>query len=175
MEIGKRKEKELLRIKYEKRIRKRRCVPSDNGDECVLCQSLNIPCSLSQNYSEQDVPAAPLKRDFSGVAKQLVDREKPLNGISASSTFSSPAQVLRSVKPQSPQPLRSPLVTTPAVLIELVSLYFRFVHNIAHTLFHEASFIRRLNEGRASMLHVHAICALAARYFSLPLLLWTTC
>lgn len=59
-------------------------------------------------------------------------------------------------------------MTTPVVLLELVSLYFRFVHNVAHTLFHEASFIRRFNEGRASLLHVHAMCALSARYLFLP-------
>lgn len=99
------------------------------------------------------------------VAKQLPDRERSFNGVSAA--FSPSSHVLRSVRPQpQPQPPRSsPLVTTPVVLAELVSLYFRFVHNIAHTLFHEASFIRRLNEGRAPMLHVHAMCALAARYF----------
>lgn len=100
------------------------------------------------------------------VAKQLPDRERSLNGVSATA-FSPSSQMLRSVRPQpQPQPPRSsPLVTTPVVIAELVSLYFRFVHNIAHTLFHEASFIRRLNEGRAPMLHVHAMCALAARYF----------
>lgn len=77
----------------------------------------------------------------------------------APASFSFPtSHALRPVKP-----LKSPLVTTPAVLLELVSLYFRFVHNVAHTLFHEASFIRRFNEGRASLLHVHAMCALSAR------------
>ncbi|ODM14251.1 hypothetical protein SI65_08402 [Aspergillus cristatus] len=150
------------------RVRKRRCVPSDNGDECVLCQSLSIPCSLSQNYTEPEGPV--LKRDFQGTPRQLAEREKPLNGASLSSfpataataapsSFAFSSHALRPVKPQ-----RSPLVTTPVVLLELVSLYFRFVHNIAHTLFHEASFIRRFNEGRASLLHVHAMCALSARY-----------
>lgn len=113
-----------------------------------------------------------MKRDFQGTPRQLAEREKPLNGASLSSfpaaaaataapsSFAFTSHALRPAKPQ-----RSPLVTTPTVLLELVSLYFRFVHNVAHTLFHEASFIRRFNEGRASLLHVHAMCALSARYF----------
>lgn len=131
----------------------------------MLCQSLSIPCSLSQNYTETDVPI-PSKRDVQHqafmVSKQLPDRDRPLNGFSAGAA--SP-HVLRSVRPQpQPKPPRqSPLVTAPVVVSELVALYFRFVHNTAHTLFHEASFIRRLNEGRAPMLHIHAMCALAAR------------
>jgi hypothetical protein len=58
------------------------------------------------------------------------------------------------------------LLATPALFLELVSLYFRSIHNVAHTLFHEASFMRLLNEGRASLMHVHAMCALVARYVS---------
>lgn len=111
----------------------------------------------------------PSKRDVQHqafmVAKQLPDRDRPLNGFSAGTGFSASSHVLRSVRPQpQPKPPRqSPLVTAPVVVSELVALYFRFVHNTAHTLFHEASFIRRLNEGRAPTLHVHAMCALAAR------------
>lgn len=56
------------------------------------------------------------------------------------------------------------LLATPALFLELVTLYFRSIHNVAHTLFHEASFMRLLNEGRASLMHVHAMCALVARF-----------
>lgn len=55
------------------------------------------------------------------------------------------------------------LLATPALFLELVTLYCRSIHNVAHTLFHEASFMRLLNEGRASLMHVHAMCALVAR------------
>ncbi|OOQ85328.1 putative C6 transcription factor [Penicillium brasilianum] len=50
------------------------------------------------------------------------------------------------------------------LVLELVPLYFQYVHNIAHTIFHEPSFMDRLREGKASMTHVYAMCALAARY-----------
>ncbi|PLB50586.1 hypothetical protein P170DRAFT_381458 [Aspergillus steynii IBT 23096] len=60
---------------------------------------------------------------------------------------------------------RSPSVDrSRELLYELVPLYFRFIHNIAHTMFHVPSFMRRLNEGKAFMVHIHAMCALAARY-----------
>jgi hypothetical protein len=57
------------------------------------------------------------------------------------------------------------------VLLELVPLYFQYVHNIAHTIFHEPSFLHRLQEGKASMTHVYAMCALAARLVSF-ILFW---
>ena len=50
------------------------------------------------------------------------------------------------------------------VLHELVRLYFRHIHNIAHTMFHELSFMHHMKEGTASMKHVYGMCALAARY-----------
>lgn len=49
------------------------------------------------------------------------------------------------------------------LFLELVPLYFHYIHNIAHTIFHEPSFMRRLKDGSASMIHVYAMCALAAR------------
>lgn len=52
------------------------------------------------------------------------------------------------------------------LVLELVPLYFQYVHNIAHTIFHEPSFMDRLQEGKASMTHVYAMCALAARWVS---------
>lgn len=44
------------------------------------------------------------------------------------------------------------------LFLELVPLYFHYIHNIAHTIFHEPSFMRRLQDGRVSMIHVYAVC-----------------
>lgn len=49
---------------------------------------------------------------------------------------------------------------------ELVPLYFHYSRNIAHTIFHEPGFMRRLQDGRAFMIHVYAMCALTARYLT---------
>ncbi|KAL4808031.1 hypothetical protein BDV18DRAFT_158150 [Aspergillus unguis] len=54
------------------------------------------------------------------------------------------------------------------IWVELVHLYFRFIHDIPHTIFHEPTFFRRLNEGSANMIHVYAMCALAARFSNNP-------
>lgn len=52
------------------------------------------------------------------------------------------------------------------LLLELVPLYFQYVHNIAHTIFHEPSFMKRLQQGKAPLMQVYAMCALAARWVS---------
>ncbi|KAI9924929.1 hypothetical protein MW887_006335 [Aspergillus wentii] len=62
------------------------------------------------------------------------------------------------------EPPRVEIVLTNELALELVSIYFRYIHNVAHTLFHEASFMMRLKQGRAFMVHVYAMCALAARF-----------
>ncbi|KAL4954715.1 hypothetical protein BDW69DRAFT_162660 [Aspergillus filifer] len=48
--------------------------------------------------------------------------------------------------------------------IELVSLYFHYIHDIPHTIFHEPTFMRRIYDGTAPMVHIYAMCALAARF-----------
>ncbi|KAF3386150.1 hypothetical protein F1880_000593 [Penicillium rolfsii] len=50
------------------------------------------------------------------------------------------------------------------VLPKLAVLYFRFIHNVMNTIFHSASFMRRLSEGSAPKIVVFSICALSARY-----------
>ncbi|KAF5639660.1 alpha-glucosidase (maltase) [Fusarium sp. NRRL 52700] len=48
----------------------------------------------------------------------------------------------------------------------LVDIYFDLIHDKDHTLFHRPSFIRAQREGRAEMMHVFAMMALAARFAS---------
>ncbi|KAE8375135.1 hypothetical protein BDV26DRAFT_283711 [Aspergillus bertholletiae] len=70
--------------------------------------------------------------------------------------------------PPSRGPDFSEALQTHEVLHELVGLYFRHIHNIAHTMFHEPSFMQRMKEGTASMKHVYGMCALAARFSKNP-------
>ncbi|KAL2862816.1 putative C6 transcription factor [Aspergillus lucknowensis] len=49
-----------------------------------------------------------------------------------------------------------PLVSQ-EVCVELVHIYFRYIHDIPHTIFHEPSFLRRLNEGTAPTIHIYAM------------------
>ncbi|KAB8276801.1 hypothetical protein BDV30DRAFT_224126 [Aspergillus minisclerotigenes] len=71
--------------------------------------------------------------------------------------------------PLSWEPDFSEALKTHEVLHELVGLYFRHIHNIAHTMFHEPSFMHHMREGTASMKHVYGMCALAARFSKNPI------
>ncbi|GFF29083.1 uncharacterized transcriptional regulatory protein C1327.01c [Aspergillus udagawae] len=144
------------------RVRKRRCVPAgDKYNNCELCLSLAIPCSLS---TEPGVFAAATNGSAAvshhPVAEKLPAPEPPRAQIK-------PVRRIQELPPVEPL-LDLYLLATPALFLELVSLYFRSIHNVAHTLFHEASFMRLLNEGRASLMHVHAMCALVARFSKNP-------
>ncbi|EKV19029.1 C6 transcription factor, putative [Penicillium digitatum PHI26] len=58
--------------------------------------------------------------------------------------------------------------TSREVFYDLVVLRFRFTHNVIHTRIHEARFVHQLNEGTASIMHVYAVYALAARFSDKP-------
>ncbi|CAG7944798.1 unnamed protein product [Penicillium olsonii] len=100
------------------RVRKRRCVPVEDGRGCRLCKSLSTPC-----------PNEP------------IEATGPSTGLK-----------------------KTDFRTKREIYHDLVPLYFRYIHNVAHTMIHEASFRHRLQNGRASMLQVYAMCALAARF-----------
>ncbi|KAJ5313056.1 hypothetical protein N7508_003886 [Penicillium antarcticum] len=51
---------------------------------------------------------------------------------------------------------------------ELTPLYFRYIHNVAHTMFHEANFMHRLYESKAPPILVYAMYSLAARFSNHP-------
>ncbi|KAL2840423.1 hypothetical protein BJY01DRAFT_218545 [Aspergillus pseudoustus] len=123
------------------RTRKRRCIPTIIGEACQLCNSLSIPCTLS-------------------VARHPTTVSKPDGRIEPSPGPHQP-----------PAALEGPLgvLASREVCVELVQIYFRFIHDIPHTIFHEPSFLRRLNDGTASTIHIYAMCALAARFSNNPI------
>jgi hypothetical protein len=51
---------------------------------------------------------------------------------------------------------------------ELTPFYFRYIHNVAHTMIHEASFMHQLHEGKAPPILVYAMYTLAARFSNHP-------
>ncbi|KAL4874357.1 hypothetical protein BJY04DRAFT_212139 [Aspergillus karnatakaensis] len=48
-------------------------------------------------------------------------------------------------------------LASPELCVELVHIYFRFIHDIPHTIFHEPTFMSRLEDGTAPTIHVYAI------------------
>ncbi|KAL4972417.1 hypothetical protein BDW66DRAFT_162904 [Aspergillus desertorum] len=117
------------------RSRKRRCIPIPNGDGCQLCHETAKPCSLRIASSFERVNIGGRDRSFDG--------KGPVNG-----PLNLPSNV-------SDAPLGG--LASQEICFELVQLYFRFIHDIAHTIFHEPTFLRRLYDGTAPMIQVYAI------------------
>ncbi|KAL4983693.1 hypothetical protein BDW68DRAFT_194215 [Aspergillus falconensis] len=113
------------------RSRKRRCIPTPNGDGCQLCHETAKPCSLR-------IASRP-ERVNNGGRYWSTGGNGPLN---------LPFNV-------SEVPLGG--LASREIWVELVHLYFRFIHDIAHTVFHEPTFLRRLYDGTAPMIQVYAI------------------
>ncbi|KAJ0415365.1 hypothetical protein BJY00DRAFT_266062 [Aspergillus carlsbadensis] len=122
------------------RTRKRRCIPTTRGEACQLCHSLSIPCTLSL-----DPRPSVLNNHGGRIGSTPSPRQPPV-------ALEGPLEVLASRD----------------LCVELVQTYFRFIHDIPHTIFHEPSFLRRLNDGTAPTVHVYAMCALAARFSNNP-------
>ncbi|KAL5344027.1 hypothetical protein BJX70DRAFT_352417 [Aspergillus crustosus] len=121
------------------RSRKRRCIPTADGDSCQLCRSLFKSCSLS-----------PVARSNKGAVHGALRPTAESPRLSGSSED------------------RLGALASPGLCADLVHLYFRFIHNIPHTIFHEPTFLRRLDDSTAPTVHVYAMCALAARFSSNP-------
>ncbi|RDW58946.1 putative C6 transcription factor [Aspergillus mulundensis] len=132
------------------RSRKRRCIPNPNGDGCQLCYEIAKPCSLS-------IASRPERINNGG-------EHLPTGGTGLSSF---PLDLPSQVSPIVPETPLGELASR-ELCAELVQLYFRFIHDIAHTIFHEPTFLRRLYDGTAPMIQVYAMCGLAARFSSNP-------
>ncbi|KAL4738790.1 hypothetical protein BDV11DRAFT_188892 [Aspergillus similis] len=128
------------------RSRKRRCIPNPNGDGCRLCHETGKPCSLRI--------LSRFERTDNGGWYRSIGGNGPLN---------LPSNVCEAPE----APLGG--LASPDIWVELVQLYFRFIHDIAHTIFHEPSFLCRFYDGTAPMVQVYAMCALAARFSSNPI------
>ncbi|KAL5358334.1 hypothetical protein BJX96DRAFT_39710 [Aspergillus floccosus] len=126
------------------RVRKRRCVPAISGNACRLCQTLSVPCSLDTEY-DPVFPRRGMHQDQS----------------TASTTPISIVKQIRSDERQDPVEL---FRRSRDLQAELVSLYFRFIHNVAHTLFHEIRFMRSVHAEKEPTLLVYFMSALSARY-----------
>ncbi|KAE8151848.1 hypothetical protein BDV25DRAFT_152054 [Aspergillus avenaceus] len=123
------------------RTRKKRCIPSSEGYGCRLCHSLSVRCTLVR-----DPGPAKVTRGLSPVKRPPRANNSSIGPLLSEET-GNPA-----------------LLATHEALLEMVQLYFSRIHNIAHTMFHEPSFLKLLDEGKASMKLAYAMCALSARY-----------
>ncbi|KAL6238323.1 hypothetical protein BDW75DRAFT_201524 [Aspergillus navahoensis] len=125
------------------RSRKRRCIPILNGYGCQLCHETATSCSLKVASRPGRVSNGERYRSTGGngpLNLPVAMPDAPLGGLASREIW-----------------------------VELVQLYFRFIHDIAHTIFHEPTYLLRLYNGTAPMTQIYAMCALAARFSSNPI------
>jgi len=57
----------------------------------------------------------------------------------------------------------------PSICLELVNLYFDFIHDQFHSLFHKPSLVEDVKKGEVSPVILLAMMALSARSLSIPI------
>jgi hypothetical protein len=122
------------------RIRKRKCLtnPSDEDGNCQLCKQQSIPCSLTRRIRQ---------------TRPIVCADDQLSPATTSCATASCVPSDGPVLPIPPRP----------VLGELVELYFRFMHDGPHTLFHEPTFLSRLAQNMVPSFLLLAMISLSSR------------
>ncbi|KAL2759326.1 hypothetical protein ACRALDRAFT_2094899, partial [Sodiomyces alcalophilus JCM 7366] len=126
------------------RTRRRKCEVPVPGAQCVYCATQNISCSRAGSTTASAVPAP-----SAAPPAQHVQHAQ----IAPKSHAISPAAV----------------VQDKALCFELVELYFKYIHDQLHSLFHRPSFMLDLHEGTAPLILVYGMLALSARFSSNPI------
>lgn len=112
------------------------------GGQCTYCATQNIACSRAGSIIQpKAVPVSPLS-------------------IATPTTPSVTEIIVAS--PPGITPFAA--VSDKALCFELVELYFKYIHDCLHSLFHRPSFMLDLHEGTAPLALVYGMMALSARY-----------
>jgi hypothetical protein len=104
---------------------------------CTYCSERGIQCTRDSSSNSQ--PAVPSNNSL--VSNSLLPRIIPSQAV---------AQASNSLPP-------------PSVCLELVNLYFDFIHDQFHSLFHKLSVLEDVKQGHASTVILLAMMALSAR------------
>ncbi|CZR68016.1 uncharacterized protein PAC_17915 [Phialocephala subalpina] len=124
------------------RVRKRKCIPipTDESGCCQLCKDQPVPCSLTTSYVKN---------------RRIVRSDDRLSPVTAGNVVAN-----------SPSSADDPssLIPPKSVLVELVDLYFRLIHDGPHTLFHEPTFLSNLSSKSVPISLLLAVIALSARF-----------
>ncbi|KAB8205103.1 fungal-specific transcription factor domain-containing protein [Aspergillus parasiticus] len=120
------------------RQRRRRCEVRTQGFPCVYCFDRGLSCTISDTPTKSD--------------SQLEHHYTP-ESIDTASTAGC-GLIQKGNGFSTPQSLCS----------ELTQLYFDYVHDQLHTLFHQPSFMKDLSEGKVTPILIYGIMALSARF-----------
>lgn len=118
--------------------RRRRCEIRAPGAPCIYCYDRRLSCTSSE-------PSKML---------ELNDSARFLN-YQPSFDIPTPIDISRKGKAHLPDQ---------SLCTELVQLYFDYVHDQFHTLFHKPSFMENLLQGQAPSILVNGMMALSARW-----------
>jgi arginyl-tRNA--protein-N-Asp/Glu arginylyltransferase len=114
-------------------IHRRKCRPTKPDAPCSRCISLNTTCTLARRF----IPSRSVRKKARNIES---------NG-------NSPTSPILDENLWPPQPVRE----------ELVNLYFTYIHDKHHSLFHQPTFMELLGQGKVPDVLLCAMMALAAR------------
>jgi Fungal specific transcription factor domain len=121
------------------RNRRRKCIVASPGEKCIYCKQRHIPCSLT---------ASP-KASTNGTSWPLVSPTSPTTGDEFELHR---CQSIATNLP--PRPL----------CITLTELYFQYIHDTFHSIFHRPSVLEDVANGTLPDVLLFGIISLAARF-----------
>lgn len=135
------------------RNRRRKCEFPGPGLPCTYCLSRRIQCTGSSRINRV------LPRQHSASSEK--------NGKPTLASDVVPSTLL-SVDVSPAQLNKTPSLPPQALCVELVNLYFDFIHDQFHSLFHRKTFEEDLRRGKVPPVVLYAMMALSARFSTNP-------
>lgn len=130
------------------RNRRRKCEVTGPGQACIYCEKRNVQCSFTviavgkDDHTTSWHSSSPIQTEANAHDSELV--RWPARG--------------------------SPAISLPPTVLceEIVSLYFQYIHDTFHSLFHKPSLLEDVRNGTISRLILLSIISLAARFSDDP-------
>ncbi|KAK6211301.1 c6 transcription factor [Colletotrichum tabaci] len=146
--------------------RRRRCQTRQGLDDCIYCSERGLKCDQRPpegGYYEQ--------RENQRRQRQEEQQGRSQQGYANASSPGSRAggQCARCQTAPPPPPPHATLPPLP-VRLELLRLYFDYIHDQFHSLFHRPSFVEDALDDRVPHGILYGICALSARFSTDPTL-----
>lgn len=135
------------------RLRRKKCVVQTGHDTCNYCVQQDADCIQELPRGGWYDKRARKKQRIIGDSIQRDGAPKPINTSD------------RDVSTSEDQPIQLPGLE---LLLEIVELYFDYVHDVFHCLFHKPTFLEDVADGRVPHSILFAILGLGARFSTNP-------
>ncbi|PNH60983.1 hypothetical protein VD0002_g6745 [Verticillium dahliae] len=155
------------------RARRRKCEVPIPGGQCAYCSAQNLACSRAGSIIQpkksptSPVPPAVVSMDMT-MTRDMGHVMSPTTTTTATAMTltTGAAATTTNTSPQIMGISPAAAVQDKALCFELVELYFKYIHDQLHSLFHRPSFMLDLHEGTAPLVLVYGMMALSARFSS---------